>query len=818
MSYDFVAVGGTGQWLLLDLLLRARRGEGVELPNDIWVVDPHLPGEAGTLPTLLEQVSNETRTIIKRVRPRYDEVARNSFDDVLNEALTPPENYQPLRDVIEASLTAGEKTYSTRRGFFALPRLAAAWVALSGFEFEGRVEIPFLDPDYVGRETPDPLVFSGSLVGGTGAGLLPQLLLRARGAAWQQWKRPVVVQAVLPWFNPEHGEARGAAETVAWDYCLHNAADGVRALHKMASFLRSCVPAGHGDIPATVISFCGISPSVAKDIAPPSEVRVQTSGVTPPFVRTIADSLLLLSTPRDAQALAPENPVVIAAGVVPAVAGEVDPYSWYGGSNGFVAVQMETLANEIAAKKERTRSGPLSLHRGFGETIGSVLVARGLEGFSSKDSYGRSAWDHYWDGWYARMKKRIEALDKSTAIAVAIAKDVTRTIKQLDARFADQKAFAPVLARANGAPENSAVNGAEFADRIVDAAIAAYETDPSRGKRTAFARLIPAALEIVRACEATLDALTDQELRRLADLYEPLTWRTFYGASYARTLGQALKLGGLIETAPEADIALYREHPVIVAMLTLWRAAVRGLLEIRSMLIDPGRRPIRDLLDHEKIDLDLGPSATSLWYKNVLVGFCSLDLGFVPHCEVIDVRGKVPEPVRALEACRQAMASAQPDLALLHAFAKRFVQGNDAARTIPWVRLLLGTADDTDHGDASAYLEGHSYPALPIALRVRPMSVGSHWESVVLPRMLEQPALEAVRSVSATEHAQDLFIVRGADLFYRGFEREVRLARLSVVGGRTYASELVSLDSFIDAARQVERGGRASIFVTSWRG
>ena len=90
MAYDLVAVGGTGQWIVLDLLLRARRGEPVQLPKDIWVVDPHTPGEDGTLPTILERVATETNVAIKRVRPRYDETKRNSFDDVLNEVFTLP--------------------------------------------------------------------------------------------------------------------------------------------------------------------------------------------------------------------------------------------------------------------------------------------------------------------------------------------------------------------------------------------------------------------------------------------------------------------------------------------------------------------------------------------------------------------------------------------------------------------------------------------------------------------------------------------------------------------------------------------------------
>ena len=117
--------------------------------------------------------------------------------------------------MIEGSLTVSEKTYSTRRGFFALPRLASAWVALSGFEHQGRVETPFLDHDYTERATPDPLVFAGSIAGGTGAGLLPQLLLRARSGTWQQWQRPIIVMAVLPWFNPQLAGIPGAAETVA---------------------------------------------------------------------------------------------------------------------------------------------------------------------------------------------------------------------------------------------------------------------------------------------------------------------------------------------------------------------------------------------------------------------------------------------------------------------------------------------------------------------------------------------------------------------------------------------------------------------------
>ena len=52
-----------------------------------------------------------------------------------------------------------ERTYSTERGFFALPRLAASWIALAGFE----TPPPFLEDLYL-EAAGNPLIITGSLV------------------------------------------------------------------------------------------------------------------------------------------------------------------------------------------------------------------------------------------------------------------------------------------------------------------------------------------------------------------------------------------------------------------------------------------------------------------------------------------------------------------------------------------------------------------------------------------------------------------------------------------------------------------------------
>jgi hypothetical protein len=305
MAFDLAVFGGTGQWVLLEFLLRHLRGETVELPENVWIVDPHQPDVARSLPAQLRSVEERAGRPSLRIRPTRDARLTTTLDSVLDDELKPPAQYEQLRQLLSSAATVYERSYSTERGFFALPRLAASWIALAGFE----TPPPFLEDLYL-EAAGNPLIITGSLAGGTGSGLIPQVLLRTRAKSPDHWKRTVIVQAILPWFNPELGSAAGTGDTVKWAQCERNAADGVRALKRIMNDIAVRAPGGQLDLPETLCSVAGIPPEVAERTAPPEHQQVASSGVTPPFIRAVGDSLLHLAEERVAEATAAVEKVV----------------------------------------------------------------------------------------------------------------------------------------------------------------------------------------------------------------------------------------------------------------------------------------------------------------------------------------------------------------------------------------------------------------------------------------------------------------------------------------------------------------------------
>jgi len=316
MSFDLVVIGGTGQWFLLELCLRRRRDrdpQAAPFPDAIWLVDRDLspinepPGAERVADQDLAAALARELSAIGEIDedPGRFELSRIACQPALHRVthlqglLASPE----LADVAWIATSQKERNIDVRRGFFALPRLSAIWTSIQGFEGQGAVvdgEPSFLQRSFLepAGESPQPLVVVGSLAGGTGAGLLPYFYQRLRDAPARSWRRPVVILAVLPWFQPPR-EGAGQFATISWERCCRNARSGIRALHRLSRDLqRRAIEEGSGQLPAglpsTTCVLAGPQIREAKalpvsDLVPGAAVR---RGYIAASIQLLADGLV----------------------------------------------------------------------------------------------------------------------------------------------------------------------------------------------------------------------------------------------------------------------------------------------------------------------------------------------------------------------------------------------------------------------------------------------------------------------------------------------------------------------------------------------
>lgn len=811
MAFDLAVFGGTGQWVLMELLLRHLRGEDVELPENVWIIDPHQPDVARSLPAQLRSIEERAGRASVRIRPTRDARLTTTLDSVLDDELTPPTRYEQLRQLLSSASTVYERTYSTERGFFALPRLAASWVALAGFE----TPPPFLEDLYL-EVAGNPLIITGSLAGGTGAGLIPQILLRTRTAPSDRWKRTIVVQAILPWFNPELGNAAGTGDTVKWAQCRRNAADGVRALNRIMNDIAVRAPGGQLDLPETLCSVAGIPAEVAERTAPPEHQQVAASGVTPAFIRAVADSLLHLAEEREAEAAAAVEKVVFGPATLAVPRGSAnDPLARYQQRDGFVAQQLLALSNAVMTKKDHVVSrATVSLHRGFGRALGQLFVARALTGFSARTQHQSTAWKLFWDSWIERITTRAASLDDGAGSGMAIASDMDRTIAIVDKAYGDDQRLAAMLRQADVPAETSAAAGRQIADQFVDILLRA-ESAALAAAAGEYAYLVPrGALAPTReAAAARLQAFEAAEVRQLANSYYESTFMEFHGSSYARTFGTAHKLADMLRSTNQQDVSRAFSSKVITPLITLWRAALHGLLTYDARPLDE-RDPIIDrLIRHEQIERDFGSTIVTVSYRGSMLGFLTAELGFVPHVEVIDELGELDSVRQAFRRCAAALSSAaDADLAILRAFAQYATEQYNVQPDVAWAKLLLAGA--AAGANARALLEAQTIPSRPISLRTSETGASAE---LPLPLLVDETTLASLRIIAGTTRAADLFKVDSGVLQFDVLGAQAELGNYSLVSGHRYLTSVVPKE-IQEAARFVEEHGTGnSLVVSHWR-
>jgi hypothetical protein len=280
--YSLIAVGGSGLWSLLHLVLRAqsewdigRSGEpeGTRVPDVVVLLDQcqadvtAILNALGSLPAAREmQVFTGAMSSPKgtdgRCAKHLTETEKVDRD---------PVEANSLSVLAHASMELrNELQKDTAAGFYAQPRLTSWWYELFGLDSpirnDGNVKnVPFwvsaLKAPQERRLSRTKelkitkLVVVGSLTGGTGAGLLPSVVSELSGLQDQLggWRYELHVVGLLPWFALPPGFAGPPTA----DRLKANAVRGVQAMVDV--FSRLSAHLGNAAVPAmpTTLSLVG---------------------------------------------------------------------------------------------------------------------------------------------------------------------------------------------------------------------------------------------------------------------------------------------------------------------------------------------------------------------------------------------------------------------------------------------------------------------------------------------------------------------------------------------------------------------------------
>ncbi len=812
--FDMVAVGGTGQCVLLELCFRRHRQPASPMPERVWIVDRDFGGDWGDV---LRAQLDELGQAHQWVLPGGGTGARANLDQVLRDDSTGP---RLVREVLRSGLTWAERNHSMEKGFFAMPRLAASWVGLQGFN----TPPGFLDEPYLLDERQGvPLLIVGSLAGGTGAGLLPLFTHLVRANDCKRWKHPVWVLPVLPWFNP--GRTPNAP---SWQDTCWNAADGVVELGRIIGNVDAAIgdsnPPNIQGIPLTGVSLLGPSYDAEKESPLPADqvLRAQSFGgfSAGAFVTLVADYLLtLIRFERPPQVAASRRRAVVGLAALP------EDVLGGGGErsnlrrNRFVAERLRVLLTELQSKRAGCRVPPFSvLSHGFGKVLGDIILARDLP--SSRSQPG-----DFWSAFDEALTERISSLGTAAeAYGVEPARDVDATIRQIDEGWKEgQQRLTDLLAAANST--SSEASAREIAGEVVDRLLGESERQQvdwlveanSARSNVRFQPLIvaPPHSGDSQPIEGnkTVALFTGPLCANLAATLRPASV-AFHGASWARLMGQAHKL----RSFHMVDDSLAEDRPLGHSLL-LWKAAVLGLLELGGHVVSEGDQRSA-WLAAEDFERDFGNELVAVSFEGEVIGFVSADLGFVPAAELID-ENRQPEAEnpqrRSYESLRKKVAERTSVLGagvsqVLEAFARNV--SSQSHEELAWHRIVWpGTSclNAEDVQDPRARVLGAwSFPSKRIFLRPAP---GQRPLAVRLPLMLSPQEKRDLERIASTQGARSQFTLQGSLLRWQG----KNLATLESEGQHHY---LLRADwpAVSEAVKAAGAGTRTSdpLFTISW--
>ncbi|HYC92734.1 MAG TPA: tubulin-like doman-containing protein [Thermoanaerobaculia bacterium] len=794
MPYDLLAVGGTGQCVLLELLFRAERGAPGILPRKVWLLDRELETWHGAIARQTAEIDVDVRpknaaTVVRPAVPRN--AATQTMSTVLNGMFEPPPAKLPriVADVVREGLTPPEWIQSIEDGFFALPRLAAAWFGTVGLE-----RVPdFLTPAYLNIETKgndQPLFVVGSIAGGTGAGLLPSLLHALRLSEPTLWKREVWFFPFLPYFDPHAGKQ--ADKKIDLAQCRWNASHAIQELAREHSLIETrteaAIPelADRNNVPLTAISFIppmAANPNDLVNVSPPDPQVVCNRKSFDGAIGRGVDHLLAVdayrSNPQKHIADNVERRIHIGVMQVPdehratSARPRLEPY--VGGRRNAVVAEMTRVLHEaLRATRDGARVIPgVVAGHGLGETLNEILHAQTLS--SAKGRRARNT--DFWRRFDARIDHRRETL-AGPLEALHTAQDVDDIIAILDASWRDGEHRARRLLAPADANDDAA--GTTVADRIMDALLGAKEGEsrnilvatpadsfvPAAGVEgfatTTFAQ-IPAFGEFSASEEAAAS---------LASRWRPADDpHALHGSSRAKLMGHAHAFAAYVRSAPVAGGAPGIHSPIGVAWL-LWQAAVAGLLTFEEFRIEKSNPPER-WHEAEDWDADFGGHLNLISFDGVVVGFSSADMGIVPAAQLSDratdaawqPNGDAAEALVRLEKAVGRVHQERRDqnrdsiAAILHDFVRLRATGP----AVPWAKTLSYEGMPGDQTPAGTVLRRSAIPAHRLWLRPAP---GAPPVEMQIPLVLDD--LDAIRKVAygpvvVDDDAEDALLVLTGD-------------------------------------------------------
>lgn len=770
MSFDLVAIGGTGQCVLLELLFRRERNAETPLPANVWVVDPD-DGQGGQVDHLAGRLAEAARAAGITLSWVWPLRAGAALKDVVGNPARLPHG---AREYFSAALTDIEMEQVAAKGFYAMPRIAGAWVGLCGFD----PGLPFAAPNLTAA--PGRLVMVGSLAGGTGAGLLPSLISAVRQSAPESWKQELLVLPVLPWFNPS------LCGGPAWEDTLWNAHDGLLELDRLTDSLNRRVTASgvlSASVAPTFVSVVGADGD-ATTTAPPQIDEAWRARSFGGELAEIVDLVVdLVSHKRKAEVNADPMRALVGFGELPER--RAGGYAGGGVRNRFVAEQVLVLRDSIRYVRENNR---FLIGSHLGRFVDAIIKATTQPG-SSQDF-----WDHF-DGALAERARTLGELSGAGGVAAAF--DVVETGKVIDRGCGARRKEATDLANSIAVRDA----GVQVAGMIVNCLLAAEEKRAVEVLRSSpstvplmSAGLRNALLTDTKYQPRAVEGLSSfkyhgpEAVKVLAAALRP-TGAAFHGSSWARLLGHAHKYDNIARIDASRD----QGHPLGEALL-LWKAALLGLLQFRDYtMTDPDRHQM-SWYRAEDFAHDVGPRLTTLWYEDQCVGIATAKNGLLPSAELVDDKGrklnqqKRETPVWiAHDNLVQAVRRHESDASLLPQLLEAFAQVAAGGRrpVASWAQVIWPTTTGIGGASPTQLLNQHTLPASRISL-----STDAEVRELRLPLLVKNKDL--VRSVVCNRAASRILEVDSAGALTLSKPNPANLGTVEIDGNRRY---LLTLDT-----------------------
>lgn len=815
MSFDLVVVGGTGQWLLLELCMRQRRlQKKADFPENIWLIDRDLGPVNQEPANSREATSDHLARVLARELEATDArlgahnrylLSRIACQPEVGEAthlqamLSVPEEL----DVTWAATTQQERNTDVRQGFYALPRLSAIWTSIQGFRGQQDVVLnrlpTFLDPAYLGPAglAPRPLVVVGSLSGGTGAGLLPYLYQRLRDTPAQTWRRPVVIVAVLPWFTPP-AQAGGQFQTITWERCCRNASAGIKALYRITRDLRlRALEAGRNELPAelppTTCVLAGPPIGLAAstpvtDLQPSDAVE---RGFIAPTIQILADALPDLidagrtqdQRQRFSFGTLQTRFLRKKTGLDRQVAQDLLPLHSAGSYR--AALQAQAVAGvDFEHAAHVSRFGPLGNIQqvsGLGRSVGGMVLSAALA--------RREQTQRFLEAFTSRLRQRASELNDvfNLEVSPSAASNLPMIFRELDEVLADSRL--QLWTEGDVKDGKADIRGPSAANVIFEALLqvndgqeTSYRVFRSEGYDIEVRRFLPLHPEQAdkdstrTSFHALPGALNDAgEVEELAELYAKegkLGVEECDSKSYATFLGTAHVASDLTRTLkpghpPDAN------HPLRKA-LPLWRGFLHGLLETAEVgatrysqiLLTEGTldstRTFSERVEQVVFTRQLGERRVQ-----VALGVVSAELGFVPHTDLMETAIPPKELASAFEELERRLAQVEPevtrDYQVLAAFARHYLPNPSSADLPPWFRLLTSLCSSyPQREEIESWLYTRAVPSRSLRLQLAARELPAE---VFLPLRLDRA--EVARVLAA--EGQDLIAANGSIIEFKPF-------------------------------------------------